>query len=86
MTQEAVSLAVEREFWEENRKELAKEYPDKWVLIKGTDVVGSFDLPEELMEMSKAQEAVGISLARCASTEEPMAFLPSTHVVTCIDR
>ena len=48
-------LETEIRFFEAHRKEWLKHYRDKWVLVKGTDLVGVFDSYEAAYEQGVAK-------------------------------
>lgn len=56
-------LAVEREYMARNHEQLAKDYPNSFVVIQGTEVYGSREDFEEAVEIG-AQKFTGGYLVR----------------------
>ena len=74
-----VLLARELEYWETNREALTRQYPDKWLLIRGEDVLGVCNTYEELVV---ADREIDAPLLQYASTQELGVSLPSVSVAT----
>ena len=46
LSRRAQPFESEIAYWNENRNRLIASYPNKWLLIEGSEIVGSFDSPE----------------------------------------
>ena len=77
--EEPVLLERELEYWEANREALTTQYPNKWLLIRGEEVLGVCDNYEELVV---ADREVNAPLLQYASTQELAVNLPSVSVAT----
>ena len=72
-----VLLDRELGYWEANRDNLIRQYPNKWLLITGDKMVCASDTH---VEVAEAAEAVDVPLIMFASTEEPTINLPSVFI------
>lgn len=79
---EYVLLERELEYWEANRETLTQQYPNKWLLIKGEEVLGACETYDEL---AVADRELNAPLLQYASTQEPAFSLPSVSVSTTDD-
>ena len=52
-------LSVERDFWKKNAKELTKNYPNKFLLIKGAKVHGDYSTHDEAVTAGVEMFAAG---------------------------
>jgi hypothetical protein len=76
---EYVMLERELEYWKANREALTKQHPNKWLLIRGEEVLVVCENYEELVV---ADRDVNAPLLQYASTQEFAVNLPSVSVAT----
>ena len=57
-------LDTERQYFDEHREELLREYPGKFVLIKGQEVIGAFDTIQEALAAGAQQFGLSEFLVR----------------------
>lgn len=60
----AKQLLKEFEYYIEHKKELVKQYKDKFVVIKDGEVIGSYTTREEAVEVTSKTEELGTFLVQ----------------------
>ena len=78
---EPVLLERVLKFWESNRETLTQQYPNKWLLIKGAQLVGRYDTYKEALDACGTVEAPLMQFVT-TSVEEPTYSLPSVYITS----
>jgi hypothetical protein len=63
-------LKTETKYYIYNRKELLKKYSNKFVVIKGKKIIGSYDSHEEARRETLKQEELGTFLIEHCKEKE----------------
>ena len=70
-------LEQELAYFEANRTRWLSEYADKFVLIKGTELVGTFDTAENAYTAGLERFGNTVFLIKQVLSEEPVAYVPA---------
>jgi hypothetical protein len=70
-------LEKELHLFQENKAEWAKIYPDKYVLVKGQDLIGAFDTPEAALSEGAKRFGSTSFLVKKVNQTEDNVFIPS---------
>jgi hypothetical protein len=71
-------LNIELKFFEENKAKWVKIYSDKFVLIKGTELIGNFDTADAAVaEGARVYGGSTAFLVKKVSRTEENVFIPS---------
>ena len=70
-------LGEEKEFLEQNRDRFVKEHPNQYLLIKGRELVGSFDTQTEAVDEGIRLFCAGPFLVRKAGEDAPVLSNPA---------
>ena len=74
-------LAKERAFLKENQETLRREYPGKYLLIKGTEVHGAFETRDEGVDAGVRRFPTDAFLVRSVeNVDDPIAHIPALSV------
>ena len=70
-------LAEETEFFEQNRDKFVEEHPNQHLLIKGRELVGSFDTQTDAVDEGIRRFCAGPFLVRKAGEDAPVLSNPA---------
>lgn len=70
-------LAEETSFYEENRDDFLMKYPNRHLLIKGREIIGSYETYSQAVEEGVKRFGQGPFLVRLAGADEPQAGSPA---------
>ena len=70
-------LAEETEFFEQNRDKLLEEHANQYLLIKGRELIGSFDTQTEAVDEGIRLFCAGPFLVRKAGEDAPVLSNPA---------
>ena len=75
MTQQI--LAEENEFFASHKEELAAQYPNQYLLVKGSEVVGAFATQGAAIDEGTRLFDQGPFLVRLAGADQPVLIAPA---------
>ena len=70
-------LEKERKYFEQNRKEWLSKFPAKFVLVKGEQLVGTFDKPEDALAEGARRFGGESFLVRRVEESEQLVYIPA---------
>lgn len=70
-------LEKERKYFEQNRKQWVARYPGKFVLIKGEELIGTFDKPEDALAEGARQFGLDSFLVRKIQEVDEPIYIPA---------
>lgn len=70
-------LDKERKYYEEHRAEWLSKYPDKIVLVKGEELIGTFDTLDDAMSEGARRFGLDSFLVRCVEESEEAVSIPA---------
>ena len=66
-------LDKEYEYFQKNKAELLKQYRDKFIVIKGDQVIGSYETEKDAYDQTmKDHEAGSFLIQQCVENEEKL--------------
>ena len=69
-----MSRVADLKWFERNRKNLAQNYPGKWVAVHEQQVVGAFATEEEAILASVEKYGVDVASVFYAATDDPFSI------------
>ena len=70
-------LRKELKFYEQHRDRLLREHTNRHLLIKGSELIGSFTTADQAVSEGVRRFGVGPFLVRLAGTDTPTATVPA---------
>lgn len=70
-------LEKERKYFETNRKQWVALHPGKFVLVKGEELIGVFDKPEDALAEGARRFGLDSFLVRQVKEAEELIYIPA---------
>lgn len=70
-------LEKERKYFEQNRKQWVAHYPGKFVLVKGEELLGTFDKPEDALAEGARRFGLESFLVRQIQEIDEPIYIPA---------
>ena len=76
-----VVFGEETAFWNANRQELSVRYPGKWLLIRGSEVIGAFGTFSQAAQVSREMNVIALIQPVEPGMAKDTILLPSVYAV-----
>ena len=70
-------LEQERHFYDEHLEEWLSRYPGRFVLIRGTELIGTFDITEAALAEGARRFGLSSFLVRRVERDRPVIMVPA---------